>query len=126
MKKEFKHLKTFEQFIAKEPEIVEEGLFGFGEKEYILDDKFIASKDAEKFTKAPAYAKNVAYLKNTLIKHLGMDDAEAAKAVDAVATFTKGASPLLNKYNLTFDKESKKFVINPNGKGLFNGHPVMG
>lgn len=123
--KDLKHLKTFEQFVAQ-PELVDEGFFSFGKKEYILDDKFAGTKNSEKFTKAPAYAKNVAFLVKNMMKFLGMDEAEAKKGVEAVATFTDGASPLLNKYNIDFDKATKTLTINPNGKGLFNGHPIMG
>jgi hypothetical protein len=34
--------------------------------------------------------------------------------------------PLMDKYDYTFDKDKKELIINPNGKGLFNGHPIMG
>jgi hypothetical protein len=32
----------------------------------------------------------------------------------------------MDKYDYTFDKDKKELIINPNGKGLFNGHPIMG
>lgn len=116
-----KHLKTFEEFsINPEIEMIEEGLFD-GVKTYNLSD-LKASKEAQDFvTKRKD-------LKPTYVKALtkfGMDETNIDNAIMALYDFAKGV-PILKKYELTYDEKNNTLKVNPNGKGLFNGHPIMG
>lgn len=116
-----KHLKTYEQYSIT-PEELNEGFFG--NQKYVLDDKFKSSKEALDFVTNPARAKSMKVYSDALSKH-GMDAETIKKAVAAIYDFGKGV-PLLNKYTLTYDLPSKTLEVNPNGKGLFNGSPIMG
>jgi len=116
-----KHLKTFEQYSAT-PEEINEGLFG--NKKYVLNDTLKSSKEALDFVTNPARAKSMKVYSDVLTKH-GMDAETIKKAVAAIYDFGNGV-PLLNKYTLTYDAATKTMEVNPNGKGLFNGSPIMG
>lgn len=102
-------------------------LFGFGKKTYILDDTFKATPDAEEFTNK---RKDMVAQYNKLFIKQGMDADTAAKASKALKMFVggdaNGAIPLLKSYNITYDVVTKTLVIDPNGKGFFNGSPIMG
>lgn len=105
-----------------EQELVNE-FFGFGKKTYKLDDTFKSSPVADEFF---AKRKDLVAQYNKLFTAQGMDAATAEKAVKALVMFVDGAVPMLKDYNVTFDVPTKALVIDPNGKGLFNGHPIMG
>jgi hypothetical protein len=49
---------------------------------------------------------------------------QADKAVIAIFNFFNGAVPLPAKCNIEYKKETDELVINPNGKGLFQGDPM--
>lgn len=55
----------------------------------------------------------------------GMTEEQAKNAIMALYDFGKG-QPLLKKYTLDFDKTTNSLKVDPNGKGLFNGSPIMG
>lgn len=55
----------------------------------------------------------------------GMTEEQAKNAIMALYDFGKG-QPLLKKYTLDFDKTANTLKVDPNGKGLFNGSPIMG
>jgi len=98
-------------------------LFGFGKKTYILDNAFKATPAAEEFFNK---RKDMVAQYSKLFTKQGMDADLIAKAVKALKMFTGDGIPLLKSYNITYDVVTKTFVIDPNGKGLFNGSPMMG
>ena len=116
-----KHLKTYEQYSIT-PEELNEGLFG--NKKYILNDTLKSSKEALDFVTNPARAKSMKIYSDALSKH-GMDAETIKKAIAAIYDFGNGV-PLLANYTLNYDLPSKTLEVNPNGKGLFNGSPIMG
>lgn len=116
-----KHLKTFEEFsINPEIEKVEEGLFD-GVKTLNLTTLNV-SKEAQDFI---TKRKDLKATYTKALTKMGMDVADIDIAIMAIYDFGKG-TPMLNKYELTYDDNAKTLKINPNGKGLFNGHPIMG
>lgn len=97
-------------------------IFGFGKKTYNLTD-VKASKEAMDF-----YTQRkdlVAKYNEFFVGKQGMTEEQAKNAIMALYDFGKGM-PLLKKYSLDFNKEANTFTVDPNGKGLFNGHPIMG
>lgn len=125
--KNFKNIKTFEQFSSENEEVLEEGVIDYisGVRKYNLDT-YKASKIAIDHYNDPKYKVTFDKMKKSMSKSLGLDDEYAGKALLAAIDFTKGATPMLNKYNIDYNKDTKELKINPNGKGLFNGHPIMG
>ena len=138
-----KYVKTFEQH--SNIEMTNEEFLGFGKKTYILsDDEFKPSADSlthikyDKDKKSaifvhPASKGAMADFKNLYKKKFNQDLSSelAVKCVQAAYMFGGGA-PMLSKYGFEFnpknDKEGGKITltIDPNGKGLFSGHPIMG
>jgi hypothetical protein len=105
-----------------EQELVNE-FFGIGKKTYKLDDTFKPSPAAADFF---AKRKDLVAQYNKFFTKQGMDVDTAAKAIQAVKMFAGEGVPTLSSYTITYDAATKALVIDPNGKGLFNGHPIMG
>lgn len=115
-----KHVKQFDTFVNEnyKPEVNE--FLGFGKKKIKLDD-VEPSKDAAEYSeKHPAAKKLMAALsKFNIIGEF------AKKAIQAIYDFADG-TPMLSKYNFDYDEKTHELTIDPNGKGLFSGHPIMG
>jgi hypothetical protein len=98
--------------------------FGFGKKDYKLDSTFVVDPTIE-----AAVAKRQDLAKPLLagFAKVGLQEPEASLAVKALWSFVGADSiPLMNKYDYSWNNDTKILTINPNGKGLFNGHPIMG
>lgn len=121
-----KHLKTFEQFVQNPAEETNEGVLDFvkGIKKYKLTDLKLTPTAEKEFK---IRKKAVEQIKNDLASSkLGLTPEQIDKAVIAIFNFLDGTAPIISKYNIDYDKAKDELVINPNGKGLFAGHPVMG
>ena len=135
-----KYIKTFEQHSSIE--VTNEEIFGFGKKTYKLDE-FKASKETEDFFNKRKDLVNGGTFKNSqgrvskmegyvnIFKRLGVPEELSANAAKALIEFAGSTvenkeTPGMDKYNYTFDKDKNELIINPNGKGLFNGSPIMG
>lgn len=112
-----------EEIENEENEEIEEGFLGFGKKTYMLDDTFKASKEAEEFFNK---RKDLVKIYTTPFTKRGLSGTELDNAIKALKMFVGDGIPQLKDYTFTYEPETKKFVIDPNGKGLFNGSPVMG
>ena len=97
-------------------------LFGFGKKTYNLA-ALKPSKDAVDFynTRKDLVKKYNEFF----VGKEGMTEEQSKNAIMAIYDFG-GGMPLLKKYTIEFNKDTNSLVVDPNGKGLFNGHPVMG
>ena len=115
-----KHVKTFEQY--SNIELTNEEIFGFGKKTYKLAEFKADEKAEDFFNKRKDLVKRY---KDGFTK-VGVPVELLDAAVKSLISFADGGIPLMDKYDYTFDKDKKELVINPNGKGLFNGHPIMG
>lgn len=115
-----KNLKTFDSYINENYNSEVNEFFSFGKKKIKLDD-LEPSEDAADYTnRHPAAKKLMAALsKFNIIGDL------AKKAIQAIYDFADGP-PMLNKYNLDYDEKTHELTIDPNGKGLFSGSPIMG
>ena len=138
-----KYVKTFEQH--SNVEMTNEEVFGFGKKTHILSgDEFKPSKDSltyikyDKDKKAaisvhPASKVPFNDFKNLYKKKFNQDlsDEFAVKCVQAAYMQGNGV-PQLSKYGFEFNPKDDKhggkitLTIDPNGKGLFTGSPIMG
>ena len=130
-----KYVKTFEQH--SNIEVTNEEIFGFGKKNYKLDE-FKASKETEDFFNKRKDLVNGGTFKNSqgkvskaegyinTFKRIGVPEELTSNAAKALIEFCDGGVPSMDKYDYKFDKDKKELTINPNGKGLFNGHPIMG
>lgn len=115
-----KTIKTFDSFVNEnyKPEVNE--FLGFGKKKIKLDD-VKPSEDAAEYTEKHPGAKILlkAFTKFGIIGDL------AKKAIQAMYDYADGV-PMLSKYDFDYDKNTHVLTIDPNGKGLFSGHPIMG
>jgi len=109
--------------VGYEEEETNEGFLGFGKKTYMLDDTFKPSKEAEEFFNK---RKDLVKVYNTAFTKRGLSGTELDNAIKALKMFVGDGIPQLKDYTFTYEPETKKFIIDPNGKGLFNGSPVMG
>jgi len=131
-----KHIKTFESFTNP----VNEELFGFGKKTYKLGAEFKPDEDSLEFIKYNAETKKssghpAAGLCVKDFKRLYQDAFKqelstelAVQCVQATFMFADGV-PQLSRFGFEFNKKGSdeiSLTINPNGKGLFSGHPIMG
>lgn len=98
-------------------------LFGLGKKTY----------DLNTFEASPEVKKSIASRKQLVdqftkgFTKVGLPAEDITKAIEALWSFVGADSvPLMNKYNFSYNAADKKLIIDPNGKGLFNGHPIMG
>jgi hypothetical protein len=110
-------------------------LFGTGKKTYVLDDKFTVDPKIDAVIKQRSVpVKSRTGKVTSLVQEfkdgftrVGLVEPELSKAVQALWTFVGADSvPQMDKYNYTYNNDTKQLVIDPNGKGLFNGHPIMG
>jgi hypothetical protein len=117
-----KYVKTFEQH--SNIEVTNEELFGFGKKTYKLDSLKSDEGTESFFNKRKDLVKQY----KSGFAGVGVPEELLDAATKALITFSgKGEYvPAMNKYDYTFDEDTKELVINPNGKGLFNGSPIMG
>jgi hypothetical protein len=117
-----KYVKTFEQH--SNVEMTNEEILGFGKKTYKLAE-FKADEGTESFFNK---RKDLVKKYKEGFTRVGVPAELVDAAVKSLIAFTGGGKsiPLMDKYDYTFDKDKKELIINPNGKGLFNGHPIMG
>lgn len=117
-----KRIKAFDTFVNEnyqaKPEVNE--FLGFGKKKIKLDDVKPSDDAAEYSEKHPAAKK----LMDALSK-FGIVGEFAKKAIQAIYDFADGV-PMLSKYDLDYDEKSHVLTIDPDGHGMFSGHPIMG
>lgn len=126
-----KYIKTFENY--SQLEVTNEELFGLGKKVYVLDEYKPSEKAVEYVAKHPAAKVCIRDFKTLYKKKFNQDlsDELTNKCVQVAYDFG-GAPPQLGKYGFEFNpKDEKKggkvtLTVDPNGKGLFSGHPIMG
>ena len=129
--------KLVEQGHIKPEQTVEQilELFGTGKKTYVLDDKFTVDPKIDAAIKQRSVpVKSRSGKVTSLVQELkdgftrvGLVEPELSKAIQALWSFVGVNSvPQMDKYNYTYNNDTKQLVIDPNGKGLFNGHPIMG
>lgn len=94
-----------------------------GVKKYKLSEVELSPKAAELWN---TRAKLVGTIKDSLAKNLKLDAAKAEQAAKAVFNFANGAIPVMSRWNIDYMVKADELVVNPNGGGLFNGHPIMG
>ena len=121
-----KHLKTFEQFSQISTEETNEGILDFakGIKKYKLQDIELTPNAKKEFLGRKGI---VDTLKKSILKSkLGLMDEKVDQAIKAIFNFANGAVPIVSNWNIDYNKDTDELIINPSGKGLFSGHPVMG
>jgi hypothetical protein len=119
------YISKYGQYVTESvlsTEYVVNEFFGFGKKTYNLTS-LKPSKDAVDFYNNRKDL--VGRYNKFFVGKEGMTEDQAKNAIMAIYDFGNGA-PLLNKYTIEFNKDTNTLVVDPNGKGLFNGHPVMG